>query len=198
MSPHPVPFDQLIEVLRYQRLTDKDIRPGDILLIRFGYINQYENMSEDKRARLDALYKKQKPENIGIEPSEALLRFLWEKKVSAVAGDTRSFEVWPCTKSQWHLHEWLLAGWGMPIGELFDLEKLSKACSEAERYTFFFTSAPMNVSDARANEIILRLSLTMHIINRPLELFQALLMLLHFSDVLLELQIRESKLSCGY
>ncbi|KAL3264696.1 hypothetical protein BDQ94DRAFT_173392 [Aspergillus welwitschiae] len=144
MSPHPVPFDQLIEVLRYQGLTDKDIRPGDILLIRFGYINQYENMREDKRAQLDALYKKQKPENIGLEPSEALLRFLWEKKVSAVAGDTRSFEVWPCTQARWHLHEWLLAGWGMPIGELFDLEKLSRACSEAERYTFFFTSAPMN------------------------------------------------------
>ena len=148
MSPHPVPFDQLIDVLKYQGLTDKDIRPGDILLVRFGYINQYENMREDKRARLDALYKKQKPENIGIEPSEALLRFLWEKKVSAVAGDTRSFEVWPCTQARWHLHEWLLAGWGMPIGELFDLEKLSRACSEAERYTFFFTSAPMNVSDA--------------------------------------------------
>ncbi|GLA99246.1 hypothetical protein AtubIFM57143_007552 [Aspergillus tubingensis] len=151
MSPHPVPFNQLIEVLRYQGLSEEDIRPGDILIIRFGYISQYEGMSEDKQARLDALYRKQKPENIGVEPSEELLRFLWERKVSAVAGDTRSFEVWPCTQTQWHLHEWLLAGWGMPIGELFDLEKLSKTCCEANRYSFFFTSAPMNAPGAVAS-----------------------------------------------
>ena len=53
--------------------------------------------------------------------------------------------------------------WGMPIGrhqdavplfpahdqatlgEFFDLEALSKACAEAGRYTFFFTSWPLNV-----------------------------------------------------
>ncbi|PYH35358.1 uncharacterized protein BO87DRAFT_306028 [Aspergillus neoniger CBS 115656] len=151
MSPHPVPFNQLIEVLRYQGLSEEDIRPGDILIIRFGYISQYEGMSEDKRARLDALYRKQKPENIGVEPSEEILRFFWDKKVSAVAGDTRSLEVWPCTQTQWHLHEWLLAGWGMPIGELFDLEKLSKTCREANRYSFFFTSAPMNGPGAVAS-----------------------------------------------
>ncbi|GKZ38316.1 hypothetical protein AbraIFM66950_010446 [Aspergillus brasiliensis] len=181
MSPHPVPFEELVEVLRYQGLSEEDIRPGDIILIRSGYINQYESMSEDKRARLDALYKKQKPENIGVEPSEELLKFLWEKKISAVAGDTRSFEVWPCTQTQWHLHEWLLAGWGMPIGELFDLEKLSKACSEANRYTFFFTSAPMNVSDVQPKVITNEDRVSQKF--RPLERFQAPQMLLHSFDV---------------
>ena len=181
MGPHPVPFNQLIEVLRYQGLSEEDIRPGDLLIIRFGYISQYEHMSEDKRARLDVLYRKQKPENIGVEPSEELLSFLWGKKVSAVAGDTRSFEVWPCTRTQWHLHEWLLAGWGMPIGELFDLEKLSKACSEANRYSFFFTSAPMNVSHARS-KLYCWLSLTVPVIYRLPALLPALRMLLPFSD----------------
>lgn len=38
-----------------------------------------------------------------------------------------------------------LSMWGMPIGEIFDLEGLSKACAEAGRYTFFFTSWPLNV-----------------------------------------------------
>lgn len=145
MSAYPVSFSGLLEVLKSQNLSEEDIRPGDIIIIRFGYISQYEGMSDEKRARLDELYRKQKPENIGIEPSERLLEFLWEKKVAAVAGDTRSFEVWPCSQTQWHLHEWLLAGWGMPIGELFNLENLSKTCEEAKRYTFFFTSSPMNV-----------------------------------------------------
>jgi hypothetical protein len=43
------------------------------------------------------------------------------------------------------LHPVLLAGFGMPIGELFDLEDLAAQCTKAERWTFFFTSEPLNV-----------------------------------------------------
>jgi hypothetical protein len=32
------------------------------------------------------------------------------------------------------LHEVLLAGWGCPIGELFDLEKLAEQCRKLGRY----------------------------------------------------------------
>ncbi|KAJ5756026.1 hypothetical protein N7533_005569 [Penicillium manginii] len=151
MTAHPVSFNELLKVLEIQGISENEILPGDIILIRFGYISQYEEMGEEKRARLDQLYRKQKPENIGIEPSKELLSFLWNNKIAAVAGDTRSFEVWPCSQTKWHLHEWLLAGWGMPIGELFDLEKLSKYCEEANRYTFFFTSSPMNAPGAVAS-----------------------------------------------
>lgn len=31
------------------------------------------------------------------------------------------------------MHEVLLAGWGMPVGELFDLEELSSICNEQGR-----------------------------------------------------------------
>lgn len=103
-------------------------------------------MNESKRHQLNELYKTHKPDNIGVEPSEELLEFLCNSKFAAVAGDSRSFEVWPCSNLDWHLHEWLLAGWGMPIGEFFDLEELSKICAATGRYTFFLASAPMNVS----------------------------------------------------
>jgi hypothetical protein len=116
------------------------------LIIRFGYLRQYADMSGSKRAALDERYKTHKPDNIGVEPSRELLEFLWEKEVAAVAGDARSFEVWPCAELKWHLHEWLLAGWGMPIGELFDLEELARVCGELGRWSFFLTSAVMNVS----------------------------------------------------
>ena len=33
----------------------------------------------------------------------------------------------------------------MPIGEFFDLEALAKHCAETGRYTFFFSSWPLNV-----------------------------------------------------
>ena len=79
----------------------------------------------------------------GVEQSEDTLRWLWDN-FSAVAGDQPSFEAWP-TQKDWSLHEVLLGGWGCPIGELFDLEKLSEQCKAEGRYSFFVTSEPCNV-----------------------------------------------------
>ncbi|KAK5254187.1 hypothetical protein LTR16_004900, partial [Cryomyces antarcticus] len=42
------------------------------------------------------------------------------------------------------IHEFQLAFWGSPIGEMWDLEKLSEMCKEKKRWTFFLTSAPFN------------------------------------------------------
>ncbi|PWY67939.1 hypothetical protein BO70DRAFT_390430 [Aspergillus heteromorphus CBS 117.55] len=46
----------------------------------------------------------------------------------SVAGDMPSFEAWPCQDTRFWLHEWLLAGWGLPIGEMFNPEQLSEEC----------------------------------------------------------------------
>jgi hypothetical protein len=43
------------------------------------------------------------------------------------------------------LHEVLLAGWGCPIGELFDLEALAEECQKQSRWSFFLTSEVCNV-----------------------------------------------------
>lgn len=48
------------------------------------------------------------------------------------------------TRVAYHLHEYILALWGMPLGEMLDLEKLAQTCREKNRWTFFFTSAPAN------------------------------------------------------
>ena len=58
---------------------------------------------------------------------------------SAVAGDAPAFEAWP-SQEDYMLHEYILALWGMPLGEMFDLEKLAKTCREKGRWTFFVTS----------------------------------------------------------
>lgn len=39
----------------------------------------------------------------------------------------------------------LLNQFGTPIGELWDLETLSKLCERENRWTFFLTSAPLNI-----------------------------------------------------
>jgi hypothetical protein len=48
------------------------------------------------------------------------------------------------TLLDYHLHEYILALWGMPLGEMLELEKLAQTCREKNRWFFFFTSAPAN------------------------------------------------------
>ncbi|KAI3588059.1 putative cyclase-domain-containing protein, partial [Fusarium oxysporum f. sp. albedinis] len=115
---------------------------GDILFIRTGWVRAYDKLSDDECKTL-ADYKV--PPAHGIESSEETLRWLWEQDFAAVAGDQPSMEAWPCQNTDYFLHEWLLAGWGMPIGELFDLEALSKECEKRGRWSFFFSSMPLKV-----------------------------------------------------
>lgn len=49
------------------------------------------------------------------------------------------------SQKPWLFHEVLLAGWGCPIGELFDLEKLADHCKKMNRWSFFVSSEVCNV-----------------------------------------------------
>jgi hypothetical protein len=71
---------------------------------------------------------------------------MYDLHLSAVVGDTVAFEAWPPDlHSSWCLHEWLLVHWGTPIGEMWDLERLSDVCRRKGRHTFLLTSAPLHV-----------------------------------------------------
>ena len=123
------------------------IRSGDILFIRSGFTAAYNNLSTDQQKSLS---ERPNPSAfIGVEPTTEVLRWLWENQFAAVAGDTVAFEQAPLrgphSSMEGMLHQWLLAGWGMPIGELFDLEKLAEHCERIGRWSFFLTSVPLKV-----------------------------------------------------
>ncbi|CAG7561063.1 unnamed protein product [Fusarium equiseti] len=118
------------------------IQQGDILFIRTGWVRAYDKLSDEE---CKTLADHKVPPAHGVESSEETLRWLWDQGFAAVAGDQPSMEAWPCQNTDFFLHEWLLAGWGMPIGELFDLEALSKECEKRKRWSFFFTSMPLKV-----------------------------------------------------
>jgi hypothetical protein len=42
------------------------------------------------------------------------------------------------------MHGTIIGLWGMPIGEMFQLDALAEACANDRNYEFFFTSAPLN------------------------------------------------------
>lgn len=139
-----------------------EIRAGDVLFIRSGFTRAYEGLDA---AGQKALPQRPTPDFIGVEPSAQVLRWLWESGFAAVAGDAPSFERAPveaqfeavgrtawageewADEMKWGglLHQFLLGGWGVPIGEMFDLETLSEKCKALGRWTFFLSSVPLKV-----------------------------------------------------
>ncbi|KAH9990005.1 hypothetical protein F4779DRAFT_637984 [Xylariaceae sp. FL0662B] len=134
---HPIPLADLKACLAAQ---GTEIKFGDILFIRSGFMAAHATKTEAELAAYQAVNP---PHFGGVEQSEEMLRWIWTN-FAAVAGDHGAFECWP-TQQSWSLHEVLLAGWGCPIGELFDLEAAAAACRSRGRWSFFVASEPCNV-----------------------------------------------------
>jgi kynurenine formamidase len=118
------------------------LRAGDILLIRIGWTKFYLSASAQVKAELAK-------ETVvpGIEGSERTARWLWDNHLAAVASDSPALEALPKPAGQEmeFLHFHMLAFFGMPIGEMWNLEALAEDCAADGRYDFFLTSAPLNV-----------------------------------------------------
>ncbi|PYH36995.1 uncharacterized protein BO87DRAFT_423329 [Aspergillus neoniger CBS 115656] len=126
-----------------EELKSSGTRPGDILFIRTGFTAAFNALTP---AQEEELGNRPTPSFAGIENGEAMLRWLWENQFAAVASDTPSLEPAPIKHERgMTLHEWCLAGWGMPIGEYFDLEELATYCREKGRWGFFLCSVPLKV-----------------------------------------------------
>jgi len=132
-----IPLKDLLEVAKDQ---GTEIKFGDILLIRSGYMDAYNKLS---REEIGTLRQKQPLTFTGVEQSDEMMEWLWSN-FSAAGADHPSFEAWP-TQKDYALHEVMLGGWGMPIGELFDLEALGAHCKKVGKYSFFMSSEPTNV-----------------------------------------------------
>ncbi|KAJ5007166.1 hypothetical protein K4K57_010896 [Colletotrichum sp. SAR 10_99] len=118
-----------------------EVRFGDILIVRTGFMASHASKSASDLQ----VYRAAEPQTFsGVGQSEEALRWIWEN-FSAVAGDQPAFECWPRKDPQYWMHEILLGGWGMPIGELFDLEALAEKCKQEKRWSFFVSSEPCHV-----------------------------------------------------
>lgn len=142
-APHGITLDDVKAVAAEQGVT---FNTGDVLFLRTGYVKAYQGSSEEKKQEIASLR-----EWCGLAQGKETTEWLWERQFAAVASDSPGFEVRPPTDAQWHLHPILLAGWGTPIGELFDLEGLADLCKKQNRWSFFFTSAPLNYAGAVAS-----------------------------------------------
>lgn len=141
MSGHAITLEEVKEIATECNITFK---PGDILFMRVGFVKTWESSTLERKKDYRAQTQAHKHRHTGLIQSEAVARFIWDNHIVAVAGDGVSFEVRPNRDNYWSMHLYCLAGWGVPIGEMFDLERLAELCKKLNRWTFFTTSSPLN------------------------------------------------------
>lgn len=154
--PDPISAADVEACLRAQ---GTQAQPGDILLVRTGWLAWYMGLPEATRADLAAPANLRTP---GLAPSEDMAQLLWDLHIAAIAADNPALEVWPIGALldenearalaedgsliyRVLLHIRLLAMLGIVIGELFDLDRLADDCALDGRYSCFVTSSPLNV-----------------------------------------------------
>lgn len=108
-STHAITFRCILDMLEFFHVQPKR---GDLLFIRMGVMPEWEAWTLEEK---EAYSKLKVPEHAGVEATLQLLQWIWNSGISAVAGDAISWEVYP-TPGSCSVHEYLLAGWGLPIG----------------------------------------------------------------------------------
>jgi kynurenine formamidase len=132
---HSVHADELQACADHQRLAR---RPGDLLLVRTGWLTAYRN-----RGLADSL--RDMPTSSGLDAAESMARYLWDGAFCAVAADNPAVEVLPGDPAVGSLHRRLIPALGMPLGELWDLDELAAHCAASKRYELCVVSAPLHV-----------------------------------------------------
>ncbi|MGF7160988.1 hypothetical protein FHS85_002619 [Rhodoligotrophos appendicifer] len=133
-------------------------QPGDLLLVRTGWLNYYFNEASDAdRAAL--------PSNLispGLVQSHDSLAWLWDHQFSVLAFDNAGVECVPAIAASPFIdemqgiegvnahhapmmHPYLIALLGFVLGELWNLEALADDCAADGVYEFLVSSKPLNL-----------------------------------------------------
>ena len=136
--------DRLDAILAAQGTT---VQPGDILVLRTGWVGWYLGLDAAGRAALQGQQRggddaMQCP---GLAPGVAMAEWLWDHRISAVAADNPALEVMSVRREEGFLHRRILTLLGMPIGEFFLVDELAEACAARGDWSFMFSSAPLNL-----------------------------------------------------
>ena len=120
-----------------------ELRAGDVLLVRTGWVDAYRGLADDART---ALAGSGAPGSAGLHGDD-IPAFLWDLRIAAVAADNPALEASrPGSGPDLDLHVALIARLGMALGELWDLDALALDCDADRCYEMFLTSAPLNLS----------------------------------------------------
>ncbi len=119
-----------------------EIREGDILVFRTGWMTNYLSLSvedQEKPEAMDGFVP-----SSGLSGTQETMAWLWDHRIAAVAGDNIPCEATPVVDGSYQ-HRRLLAMFGMPIGELWSLDALADDCARDGVYEFFLVTKPLNL-----------------------------------------------------
>ena len=137
---------ELKAALEHQKST---LKPGTILLVRTGWMESYEQATEQERLALSPIDKMR---SAGIEATREMVAWLWNNRVAAIGTDCPGVEAFPFDFADpGALHYRALPLIGLPLGELFILAPLAEDCARDGRYEFMMVSAPLNVEGGIAS-----------------------------------------------
>lgn len=145
-SDHKITVDDIEKIAKKQGV---EFKQGDVIIIRSGFTEDLTGVSEEKQGELMGSHR-----TCGVTGTPDTAKWFWNKHFAAVAGDMIAFEHIPPINPETGkedsvaglvLHQYFLALFGMPIGELWDLKQLSETCKKLGRYSFMLTSVPLNV-----------------------------------------------------
>lgn len=123
-----------------------EVLPGDVLIVRTGWVEAYAALDEAER---QALAEQGRPGSPGLAGLPAMPAYLWDSRIAAVAADNPALEVArPRDGADLSLHKALIPRLGMPLGELWDVALLAADCANDGIYEFLLTSAPINLPGA--------------------------------------------------
>lgn len=113
---------------------------GDFVFVRTGQIAQVR----DRGAWGD--YAGGQAPGLGLDA----VPWVGDREIAALATDTWGMEVRPneTPDTNQPLHIVFIVHMGLWVGEIFDLERLARACAEEERWEFMFSGPPLPITRA--------------------------------------------------
>lgn len=124
---------------------DVEIRPGDVLVVHTGYLDWYAQQPREVREQQADGWR---ITTTGLAHDESVAEYLWDLHIAAIASDGVAAEVWPIAPEAsafGFMHQVLIGGFGMMLGELWRTGPLARDCAADGVHEFLLTSAPLPV-----------------------------------------------------
>jgi kynurenine formamidase len=130
---------ELSDLLAAARSQGVEIEKHDILLLRTGWLGEYER---DREEFVRAPFAEP-----GLIHSRALVDWFHEREIPALGTDTLGNELTlhPGLGDISALHAALMRNLGIVFTEVLQLDELSAACAEADQWTFLYAAAPLKI-----------------------------------------------------
>lgn len=138
LAERPITADEVRAAAAAQQV---EVRPGDVLCIRTGWLRAYRSLDPEAKAEIAA--RKAALFSAGLRADEDIAALLWDWHIAAIAADNPAVEATPGDPAVGSLHRRVLAMLGIPLGELFDFEALTERLAGEQRRDFVFTAVPL-------------------------------------------------------